>query len=310
MDLRCAQGYHWVAWIIARIGWYQCWLGQTFSASPPFKQSRLANILVASDASRSRIIIKPRLKEYVKKQREARRTLACFTSLDDPTPEDSESPTSSSSPTTPLTTYKPSTVKALDAPKFLRSSQPEGSKQSIKVHSGRIKKSPKAASKVLADIAKPSRPTSIPTAPRALRFHPAPAAGPTPVALAAVPSAAPTPVAPIPAPAPPLKQRQPCTCHDPEACPYCRFLALADMQVPKADSSLQWLTISCLLQVLCYCHRTRAETADGEVDTAWTLEEGTPHLYNISYSISIYHTYLGFTSASPTMFKGQDSFTA
>lgn len=178
----------------------------------------------------------------MKKQREARRTLACFTSLDDPTPEDSVSPTSSSSPTTPWTIYKPSTVKAPKS-KSLRSSQPEGSKQSIKVHSGRIKKSPKVASKVLAEIAKPSRPTNIPTAPRALRFYPAPAARPTPVAepvsIAAMPSAAPTPVAPISAPAPPLKQRQPCTCYDPKACPYCRFLALADMQVPNAETSSQ-----------------------------------------------------------------------
>ncbi|KAF8070458.1 hypothetical protein FPV67DRAFT_1448214 [Lyophyllum atratum] len=56
------------------------------------------------DASRAKIVIRPRCKEYVKKQRLLKRTLACFTSVRDPaaplSSKPSDPPSSISSPKT------------------------------------------------------------------------------------------------------------------------------------------------------------------------------------------------------------------
>ncbi|KAF9462427.1 hypothetical protein BDZ94DRAFT_1322611 [Collybia nuda] len=172
------------------------------------------------DASRSKIVIKPRLKEYVRKQREIRRTLACFTSLDDSTPVESKTVPSSSSNHIP-------TYKNADETQPSQLHQSDRPNQSTKVHSGHIKKS-KVANQTLARIAYASRPKIIPTAPHALRTI----LTPTQVTeLVPVLSVDPIPVT-IPSTsviAPSLRRGQSCICPNPEACLYCRFLALADM---------------------------------------------------------------------------------
>jgi hypothetical protein len=178
--------------------------------------------------SRSKIVIKPRLKEYVKRQRTARQTLACFTSLDDPTPDDSDSPGSSS---TPVSTKSTSTgAKATMIGNLASSGKP---KPSTKVHSGRIKKSPKTQSKAFAETANLSRPMPTPTR----CTVPTPVAIPTTApAVMSVPVPAAAPAAYVPTPVPPPVQRQACTCRDPKECPFCRFLTLADMyEAPKKN---------------------------------------------------------------------------
>jgi hypothetical protein len=185
-----------------------------------------------SDASRHKIIIRPRCKEYVKKQRAAGRSLACFTamSLDEPSPDTPATapslPTATEKKDTPIT----STERAEKLAKFFKL----GSKPaSTRVHSGRIEKSPTSfpVTKILAQAG--------------INYPPAPVATDKMYSGSVKITATATPVKiltatgiqnqPYSRPSlPSLPSAQyPCTCRDPKSCPRCRLLALADRYVHR-----------------------------------------------------------------------------
>jgi hypothetical protein len=177
-----------------------------------------------SDASRHKVIIQPRCKEYVKKQRAAGRSHAM--SLDESSPESSNIPATDKDIPSTSTNRRYNNLA-----KFFKLD----SKPSIAVvHSGRIEKP--TAKLPVANIP-PQAGMNYPPAPGAANTS---NSGSVEITAAATrekifTAAAGTQNSPYCSPSLPLlpSAQYPCTCCDPKCCSRCRLLELADRFVHR-----------------------------------------------------------------------------